>query len=151
MGDSYNCLRLNNKRVFQVEVYEDKDRQKFFEFATSRKRREWAVTSTINSEVRGSVYFVDPTEASGPLFNLIKKGEFVALYGARASGKSTRVDQAMIELEKEGYVCIYISFKGVNMDTKDIFWSSVGTKLAFHAPKYFKSNEVKSVDDFMLR
>ncbi|POG82312.1 hypothetical protein GLOIN_2v1497389 [Rhizophagus irregularis DAOM 181602=DAOM 197198] len=251
MVDSYNCLRLNNKRVFQVEVYKDKDRQKFFEFGnkqipfvnfkvgqlarlisvqekfevsklwkvdvdksklnpgstdddikelggvsmefehkferyfkadcelmdnihivavvettttelgrkrrntevetTSRKRREWAVNSTINNEVRGSVYFVDPTEASGPLFNMIKKGVFVALYGARASGKSTRVDQAMIELESEGYVCIYISFEGVNMDTKDIFWSSIGTKLAINAPKYFKLNEVKSADDFMLK
>ncbi|CAB4378615.1 unnamed protein product [Rhizophagus irregularis] len=251
MVDSYNCLRLNNKRVFQVEVYKDKDRQKCFEFGnkqipfvnfkvgqlarlisvqekfkvsklwkvdvdksklnpgstdddikelggvsmefehkferyfkavcelmdnihivavvettttelgrkrrntevetTSRKRREWAVNSTINNEVRGSVYFVDPTEASGPLLNMIKKGVFVALYGARASGKSTRVDQAMIELESEGYVCIYISFEGVNMDTKDIFWSSIGTKLAINAPKYFKLNEVKSADDFMLK
>ena len=31
MVDSYNCLRLDNKRVLQVEVYEDEtDRQKFF-------------------------------------------------------------------------------------------------------------------------
>jgi energy-coupling factor transporter ATP-binding protein EcfA2 len=58
------------------------------------------------NEIRGSVYFVDPAEASRPLFNMIKKGEFVALYGARASGKSTRVDQVIIELESEGYVCI---------------------------------------------
>ena len=58
------------------------------------------------NEVRDSVYFVDPTETSGPLFNMIKKGEFVALYGARASGKSTRVDQAVVDLESEGYVCI---------------------------------------------
>ena len=31
MVDSYNCLRLDNKHVFQVEVYENKG-QKFFEF-----------------------------------------------------------------------------------------------------------------------
>ncbi|CAB5392567.1 unnamed protein product [Rhizophagus irregularis] len=36
MVDSYNCLRLNNKRVFQVEVYKDKDRQKFFEFGNKQ-------------------------------------------------------------------------------------------------------------------
>ena len=36
MVDSYNCLRLNNKHVFQVEVYEDKDRQKFFEFGIKK-------------------------------------------------------------------------------------------------------------------
>jgi hypothetical protein len=29
MADSYNCLRLDNKRVFNVEVYED-NKQKFF-------------------------------------------------------------------------------------------------------------------------
>ncbi|POG83106.1 hypothetical protein GLOIN_2v1492828, partial [Rhizophagus irregularis DAOM 181602=DAOM 197198] len=65
-----------------------------------RKRR--------NTEVEKSklVYFIDPTESSGPLYAMIQKGEFVALYGARASGKSTRVDQAKIELESKGYVCI---------------------------------------------
>ncbi|CAB4399612.1 unnamed protein product [Rhizophagus irregularis] len=36
MVDSYNCLRLDNIRVFQVEVYEDKDRQKFFEFGNKQ-------------------------------------------------------------------------------------------------------------------
>ena len=53
-----------------------------------------------------SVYFVDPTEMSGPLYDMIQKGNFVALYGARASGKSTRVDQDMVRLKREGYVCI---------------------------------------------
>ena len=36
MFDSYSCLRLDNKHVFQVEVYEDKDRQKFFEFGIKK-------------------------------------------------------------------------------------------------------------------
>ena len=36
MVDSYSCLRLDNKHVFQVEVYEDKDRQKFFEFGNKK-------------------------------------------------------------------------------------------------------------------
>ena len=30
MVESYNCLRLDNKHVFQVEIYEDEDKQKFF-------------------------------------------------------------------------------------------------------------------------
>src|SRR4051794_29192241 len=78
-----------------------------FSTATSRKRREWAVNSTIMNEMRNLVYFVDPAESSVPLYNMIQKGEFVALYGARASGKSTRVDQVTFELESEGYVCIW--------------------------------------------
>ena len=39
MVDSYSCLRLDNKHVFQVEVYEDKDRQKFFEFGNKKKTK----------------------------------------------------------------------------------------------------------------
>jgi len=37
MVDSYNCLRLDNKRVFNVEVYEDNDKQKFFEVSNNKK------------------------------------------------------------------------------------------------------------------
>ena len=36
MVDSYSCLRLDNKHVFQVEVYEDEGRQKFFEFGNKK-------------------------------------------------------------------------------------------------------------------
>ncbi|CAG8570635.1 8935_t:CDS:2 [Rhizophagus irregularis] len=54
----------------------------------------------MNEVRRHSVYFVDQMEAIGPLYDMIQKGEFVASYGARASGKSTRVDQAMFELER---------------------------------------------------
>ena len=36
MADSYNCLRLDNKHVFQVEVYEDKDKKKFFELGNKK-------------------------------------------------------------------------------------------------------------------
>ncbi|PKC02781.1 hypothetical protein RhiirA5_424742 [Rhizophagus irregularis] len=118
---------------------------------TSRKRRSWAINSTIANELRDSVYFVDTTETSGPLRDMIQKGEFVALYGARASGKSTRVDQAIFKLKSEGYVCIYVTLEGVNISTTDIFWSSLGTKLAINAPNYFKYNEVKSSDDFMFK
>jgi energy-coupling factor transporter ATP-binding protein EcfA2 len=56
------------------------------------------------NEMRNLVYFVDPAETSRPLYNMIQKGEFVALYGARASGKSTRVDQVIVKLKSEGYV-----------------------------------------------
>ena len=36
MVDSYNCLRLDNKHVFQVEIYEDKDKKKFFELGNKK-------------------------------------------------------------------------------------------------------------------
>jgi hypothetical protein len=43
MVDSYNCLRLDDKHVFQVEVYEDNEKhednekQKFFELDNNKK------------------------------------------------------------------------------------------------------------------
>ena len=43
---------------------------------------------------------------SVPLLDMIRRGEFVALYGARASGKSTRVIQVMEQLIDEGFICI---------------------------------------------
>ncbi|PKK69838.1 hypothetical protein RhiirC2_831212 [Rhizophagus irregularis] len=119
--------------------------------ATSGKRRKWMVNSTISYEESKSVYFIDPTESSGSLYAMIQKGEFLALYGARASGKSTRMDQAVIELESKGYVCITISFERINMNTIDTFWSAVGVELCIGSPQHFGLNDVKSADDFMLK
>ncbi|UZO06009.1 uncharacterized protein OCT59_026345 [Rhizophagus irregularis] len=118
---------------------------------TSGKRRKWMVNSTISYEESKSVYFIDPTESSGSLYAMIQKGEFLALYGARASGKSTRMDQAVIELESKGYVCITISFERINMNTIDTFWSAVGVELCIGSPQHFGLNDVKSADDFMLK
>jgi hypothetical protein len=38
MVDSYSCLRLDNRHVFHVEVFEDNDndKQKFFEFGNKK-------------------------------------------------------------------------------------------------------------------
>ena len=49
---------------------------------------------------------MDPTEQNGPLLMLIHQGEFVALYGPRASGKSTWVLAIQDQLQNEGIVCI---------------------------------------------
>ena len=64
------------------------------------------VNSTIRNNLRDDVYFVDLEESNVPLLNKILRGEFVALYGARASGKSTRVVQVMEKLKSQGIVCI---------------------------------------------
>jgi len=67
------------------------------------KNKRWIVNSTIENAIRNYVYFV---ETNIPLLDMILRGEFVALYGARASGKSTRVNQVMEKLKNEGIVCI---------------------------------------------
>ncbi|CAB4378940.1 unnamed protein product [Rhizophagus irregularis] len=146
----YSVRNEMNEMVFSLNYLGRKRRNTEVE-TTSRKRRSWAINSTIANELRDSVYFVDTTETSGPLRDMIQKGEFVALYGARASGKSTRVDQAIFKLKSKGYVCIYVSLERVNISTTDIFWSSLGAALSINAPKYFKLNEVKSSDDFMFK
>jgi ABC-type lipoprotein export system ATPase subunit len=64
------------------------------------------VNSTIKNTIRDSVYFVDLKETNIPLLDMVLKGEFVALYGASGSGKSTRVVQVMEELESQGLICI---------------------------------------------
>ncbi|RGB38482.1 hypothetical protein C1646_665357 [Rhizophagus diaphanus] len=119
--------------------------------ATSGKKRKWMVNSTISNEESKLIYFIDPTESSGPLYAMIQEGKFVALYGARASGKSTRVEQAVIELESKGYVCISISFERINMNIIDTFWSAVGVELCIRSPQHFGLNDVKSADDFKLK
>src|SRR6266542_594353 len=67
-----------------------------------KDKRRWTVNSTIQNKMRNDVYFVDLKETNVPLLDMILRGEFVALYGARASGKSTRVYQVMEKLESQG-------------------------------------------------
>ena len=64
------------------------------------------VNSTIRNKLRNDVYFVDLEESNVPLLDMILRGESVALYGASASGKSTRVFQVMEKLKSQGIVCI---------------------------------------------
>ena len=46
-------------------------------------------------------YFVDPAEQNAPLIEQIQSGYFIMLYGARASGKSTRVQKVIQQLKHE--------------------------------------------------
>ena len=64
------------------------------------------VNSAIQNKMLNDVYFVDLEETNVPLLNMILRGEFVALYGARASGKSTWVFQVIEKLKSQGIICI---------------------------------------------
>ncbi|CAG8636563.1 15587_t:CDS:2 [Funneliformis caledonium] len=67
--------------------------------------RKWDTNGAIRKAQRTGVYFVDPLTLSEPLLDRIREGEFMALYGARATGKTTRVFRVMEQLEEEGYIC----------------------------------------------
>ena len=83
----------------------------FFYTATELKRskwdtKKWDTNGAIRKVQRASVYFVDPLALSDSLLNNIREGEFMALHGARATGKTTRVFRVMEQLEEEGYLCL---------------------------------------------
>ncbi|CAG8654767.1 4292_t:CDS:2, partial [Paraglomus occultum] len=104
------------------------------ELTFAPKKRKWTVNSAITREERSIVYYADPTERNGPLLELIHRGEFVALYGPRASGKSTRVLAIQDQLRNEGFVCIYTSFEHVEVKGDiDTFWRTLGMALLRNA------------------
>ncbi|RHZ47929.1 hypothetical protein Glove_564g63 [Diversispora epigaea] len=118
---------------------------------TAPNKRKWIVNSAITREERPIYYYVDPTEQNRPLFELIRRGEFVALHGPRASGKSTRVLQLQDQLNKKGFVCIYASFEHVEVtEDKNKFWMTLGTALFRNARENEISIlEINSAEDFL--
>lgn len=83
-----------------------RNKLEFYKYRYPNDKRRWVVNGNIENESRNNVYFVDLEETNVPLLDMILKGEFVTLYGARASGKSTRVDQVMEKLKSQGIICI---------------------------------------------
>ncbi|PKY30009.1 hypothetical protein RhiirB3_392248 [Rhizophagus irregularis] len=147
---SWEDLNQENKDLGQENKLL-RNKLELHKYRYPKDKRRWMVNGTIENAYRNYVYFVDLEETNVPLLDMILRGEFVTLYGARASGKSTRVDQVMEKLKSQGVICIYVTFEQVNMETKDSFWSSLGGALHASAPKYFGKADVKSSDDFWLK
>ncbi|CAG8466519.1 5498_t:CDS:2 [Ambispora leptoticha] len=86
---------------------------------------------------------------SVPLLDKIWRGEFVVLYGARASGKSTRMMQVMAQLTREGFICIYVTLELINIKSVESFWISLGlsfeTSIKSFAKFFGKNNCEKKV------
>ncbi|CAG8807952.1 347_t:CDS:2, partial [Gigaspora rosea] len=108
---------------------------------TGENKRRWTINSAILDAVHKHVYFVDLEKTNVPLLDMILRGDFVNLYGARASGKSTWVFQIIEKLKNLGIVCIYVSFEQCNMATIDTFWSTFGDALHITAPKHFREDD----------
>ena len=92
--------KLHKYRYYDLVLHQGRN------YDVPKDPRKWTVNSAIQNKFRNDVYFVDLEETNVPLLDKILSGEFVALYGARASGKSTRVFQAIEKLESQGIVCI---------------------------------------------
>ncbi|GBC47782.2 P-loop containing nucleoside triphosphate hydrolase protein [Rhizophagus irregularis DAOM 181602=DAOM 197198] len=150
LSQEYKDLSQENKDLVQKNKLL-RNKLEFYKYRYPNDKRRWVVNGNIENESRNNVYFVDLEETNVPLLDMILKGEFVTLYGARASGKSTRVDQVMEKLKSQGIICIYVTLEQINMETKDSFWSSMGFALHISAPKYFGKADVKSSGDFRLK
>ncbi|RUO95521.1 hypothetical protein BC936DRAFT_143849, partial [Jimgerdemannia flammicorona] len=85
-------------------------------------RKEFKPNSTVYKGLREYVYYADQRKNNATLINAILKGSFIRMYGPRASGKSSRVIDAMIELESKGYECIYVDFQNFIVSNEESFW-----------------------------
>ncbi|KAI1314589.1 hypothetical protein EDD11_001972 [Mortierella claussenii] len=101
--------------------------------------------ATVYEGMRQYVYYADQTESNAPLIEAIVRHGFVRLYGARASGNSSRIVDAMTTLTEEGYRCVYVDLENINVSSREIFWSSLGQHLkALGYPV-----DIKDSDDFL--
>ena len=73
--------------------------------ASIKKRKEFKVNGVIYQEERYRYYFVDRTADNQILLDHIIDGNFVRMYAPRASGKSSRVMQAIESLMELGFKC----------------------------------------------
>ncbi|CAB5373336.1 unnamed protein product [Rhizophagus irregularis] len=72
------------------------------------------------------------------------------LYGARASGKTTRILKIINYLSEQNYICNYSSIEQINGEDSDVFWKSFGVALSIGSENHhFDSCEnISGVYDF---
>eukprot|EP01128_Nolandella_sp_AFSM9_P007600 TRINITY_DN421_c0_g1_i1.p1 TRINITY_DN421_c0_g1~~TRINITY_DN421_c0_g1_i1.p1 ORF type:complete len:618 (+),score=126.91 TRINITY_DN421_c0_g1_i1:76-1929(+) len=97
--------------------------------ALRSKKQSWTVNGAITADSREIYYYLDPALGNEELLlPHVREGNYVMLYGARASGKTTRAFRAMEQLED--YCCLMVSFQtGIDFDSKKEFWTSFGDSL----------------------
>ncbi|CAJ0847574.1 9525_t:CDS:2, partial [Entrophospora sp. SA101] len=143
IDDKIKGLELDRKRKATEEHKKD-----VIETFTEGNKRRWTVDSAIPNSERNNVYFVDPMKDSVPFLDMIQRGEFVALYGACTSGKSTCVIQVKEQLIDEGFICIYVTLELVNIESVDKFWISLGHSFEIDGTSDIKFAGIKSASEF---
>ncbi|KAF9438419.1 hypothetical protein BGZ76_007943 [Entomortierella beljakovae] len=103
---------------------------------TVQHLKRFKPSSTVFKRFRQHVYYADQTNNNVPLISSIVCGDFVQLSGPRASGKSSRIIDAMDTLNKTGYeyevLCLEstnINLQGIDVSSLVKFWSSIGKRL----------------------
>jgi hypothetical protein len=95
-------------------------------------RRSWTVNGAITWSRRNEYFYTDVKEQNKELLlPSIESGSYVVLHAPRASGKSTRMDAAVEQLEETGkYTVLKTSLQsGVVFGAEESFWKSFGGAL----------------------
>ncbi|CAG8535841.1 1336_t:CDS:2 [Rhizophagus irregularis] len=133
VGNTFQNVIGNNIRVVVgVPVIELGRKRKAIEELVKTSRRQWTVNGALRETDWYSKYFMDlmDDEQIIPLLKKIFDGSLTGLYGARASGKTTRILKIINYLSTQNYICNYSSIKQINGDDSDIFWKSFGVALS---------------------
>ncbi|CAG8652270.1 6021_t:CDS:2, partial [Paraglomus brasilianum] len=93
--------------------------------ASVKRAKKWHVNSTIYPEIRPFCYYAEQKMQNQELIEHILEGQYIRLYGPRASGKSSRVWEAMEQLESQGYQCLYTTLEDANVRNEESYWKSL--------------------------
>ncbi|PKC67996.1 hypothetical protein RhiirA1_508240 [Rhizophagus irregularis] len=146
MVESYNCLRLDNSYVFQVEVYKNKndnDDKKIFKIDGDEIPFEKLRVGQLANLISNNEEFGKPDSSrKKDLSWKYKKGDGTTWCTGHL--KTTRVFRVMERLEEEGYLRLYISLETIETDGKILFWTIFSDYLVRTAPEYIK-DQIKLV------
>ncbi|KAG0165203.1 hypothetical protein DFQ28_001499 [Apophysomyces sp. BC1034] len=99
------------------------------EDSAERYLKRFKPNATVCKAFRKYVYYADQTRSNEPLVAAIGRGEYVRVYGARASGKSSRIMDAMDTLNKDGYECVYVDFQFIDISSEKSLWEGLNQTL----------------------
>ncbi|CAB4436612.1 unnamed protein product [Rhizophagus irregularis] len=158
VGNTFRNVVGNNIRVVvDVPVIDQPGaelgkKRKAIEELVKTSRRKWTVNGALRETDWYSKYFMDPMddEQNISLLEKIFDGSLTGLYGARASGKTTRILKIINYLSEQNYICNYSSIEQINGEDSDVFWKSFGVALSIGSENHhFDSCEnISGVYDF---
>ncbi|XP_024521695.1 uncharacterized protein LOC112343062 [Selaginella moellendorffii] len=97
------------------------------ESSSKKRRMAWAATKRFaegNGVDRERNYYIPPDGDAQELIDGLSNGEYVVLYGARQTGKTSLAFYSIEILASRGFTCIYIDFpaQSSTLSSLDDFW-----------------------------
>ncbi len=90
----------------------------------SKEQKRFKVNGAITEKDKDTTFMVEvENNNNAHLYKLIEYGSYVTLWGPRASGKSTIMEQSTPYFRKRGYIVIKTSLQGIvdQFTTEEIF------------------------------